>query len=113
MFVLNLVSPNFSRYSDTIICYRLSVYFNIFFILGDFLTNCSVLKLFLGFSTADKTWLPVADGYETLNVEHQRNNEKSHLNVYKALAKLRTDNVFRHGRYESVAFNRDVLGFRR
>ncbi|XP_026314498.1 maltase A1-like [Hyposmocoma kahamanoa] len=66
-----------------------------------------------GFSTADKTWLPVADGYETLNVEYQRNNKKSHLNVYKALAKLRTEKVFRHGRYDSVAFNRDVLGFRR
>ncbi|XP_026314495.1 maltase A1-like [Hyposmocoma kahamanoa] len=66
-----------------------------------------------GFSTADKTWLPVAAGYETLNVEYQRNNKKSHLNVYKALAKLRTEKVFRYGRYDSVAFNRDVLGFRR
>ncbi|XP_041973870.1 uncharacterized protein LOC121729416 [Aricia agestis] len=66
-----------------------------------------------GFSTSDKTWLPVADGYETLNVEVQRNVEKSHLNVYKFLSQLRTEVTFRQGRYESVAFNSDVFAFRR
>lgn len=35
----------------------------------------------------------------------------SHLNVYKALAQLRTDPVFRHGRYDSVALNSDVFAF--
>lgn len=68
---------------------------------------------FLGFSTADKTWLPVAEGYETLNVEVQRTTERSHLNVYKALAKLRTEPAFSHGRYDSVALNSDVLAFKR
>lgn len=62
---------------------------------------------------ADKTWLPVADGYETLNVEVQRNTEISHLNVYKTLAKLRTEPAFRHGRYESVAYNSDIFAFKR
>ncbi|KAJ0182097.1 hypothetical protein K1T71_002819 [Dendrolimus kikuchii] len=66
-----------------------------------------------GFSTGDKTWLPVADGYETLNVEVQSAVDRSHLNVYKALALLRTDTVFRYGRYVSVAFNNDVFGFKR
>ncbi|CAK1602756.1 unnamed protein product [Parnassius mnemosyne] len=66
-----------------------------------------------GFSSADKTWLPVADGYETLNVEVQQATERSHINVYKALARLRTEPAFRHGRYESVAFNSDVLAFKR
>ncbi|KAL0849554.1 hypothetical protein ABMA28_013820 [Loxostege sticticalis] len=66
-----------------------------------------------GFSTAPKTWLPVADGYETLNVEVQKQAAKSHLTVYKTLAALRKEAVFRHGRYESVAFNSDVLAFRR
>ncbi|XP_046961498.1 maltase A1-like [Vanessa cardui] len=66
-----------------------------------------------GFSTGDKTWLPVAEGYETLNVEVQRNVERSHLNIYKSLAKLRTEPAFRHGRYESVALNSDVFAFRR
>nr|XP_026488751.1 maltase A1-like [Vanessa tameamea] len=66
-----------------------------------------------GFSTGDKTWLPVAEGYETLNVEVQRTVERSHLNIYKTLAKLRAEPAFRHGRYESVAFNSDVFAFRR
>ncbi|CAG9784092.1 unnamed protein product [Diatraea saccharalis] len=66
-----------------------------------------------GFSTADKTWLPVADGYETLNVEVQRNTDRSHLNVYKSLVQLRGELAFTHGRYESVALNSDVFAFRR
>ncbi|XP_063617383.1 maltase A1-like [Cydia splendana] len=66
-----------------------------------------------GFSTADKTWLPVAEGYETLNVEVQRAAERSHLKVYRALAALRQEDAFRYGRYESLALNQDVLAFRR
>ncbi|XP_075992681.1 maltase A1-like [Anticarsia gemmatalis] len=66
-----------------------------------------------GFSVADKTWLPVAEGYEELNVEVQRATANSHLNIYKALASLRAEAAFRHGRYESVAFNDGVFAFRR
>ncbi|XP_026756926.1 maltase A1-like [Galleria mellonella] len=66
-----------------------------------------------GFSTADKTWLPVADGYETLNVEVQKGVERSHLNVYKTLVLLRAESTFRYGRYESVALNSDIFAFRR
>lgn len=67
----------------------------------------------LGFSTADKTWLPVADGYETLNAEVQIASQRSHLKVYQALADLRQDKVFRYGRYDSLAMNQDVFVFRR
>ncbi|KAM3964785.1 maltase A1-like [Aphomia sociella] len=66
-----------------------------------------------GFSSGDKTWLPVADGYETLNVEVQNAADRSHLKTYKALAELRQENVFRYGRYESLALNEDVLVFKR
>ncbi|KPJ07576.1 Maltase 2 [Papilio machaon] len=66
-----------------------------------------------GFSTAEKTWLPVAQGYETLNVEVQKAAEKSHLKIYQALADLRRDDVFRLGRYDSLALNKDVFVFRR
>nr|AJR29308.1 alpha amylase [Antheraea pernyi] len=66
-----------------------------------------------GFSTGAATWLPVAEGYETLNVEVQSVTERSNLNVYKKLAQLRTEPAFRHGRYESVAFNNDVFAFKR
>ncbi|CAK1602758.1 unnamed protein product [Parnassius mnemosyne] len=66
-----------------------------------------------GFSTADKTWLPVAEGYETLNVEVQKAAARSHLKVYQALADLRQEKVFRYGRYDSLALNKDVFVFRR
>ncbi|KAL4712835.1 hypothetical protein ACJJTC_011905 [Scirpophaga incertulas] len=66
-----------------------------------------------GFSTADKTWLPVATGYDTLNAESQNNSRISHLKVYQALNELRKSKVFRHGRYESLALNNDVFAFRR
>ena len=71
------------------------------------------IYVFVGFSNGNITWLPVAEGYETLNVEVQRAIERSHLNVYKTLVKLRAESAFRHGRYESVAFNSDVLAIRR
>ncbi|XP_049886110.1 maltase 2-like [Pectinophora gossypiella] len=66
-----------------------------------------------GFSTANKTWLPVADGYETLNVEAENAADRSHLKLYKALADIRQNKVFRYGRYESLALNLDVFAFRR
>lgn len=68
---------------------------------------------FSGFSTADKTWLPVAEGYETLNVEVQTAADRSHIKVYKALAALRREKIFRFGRFESLVVNDDVFVFRR
>lgn len=70
-------------------------------------------ECFIGFSTAEKTWLPVAEGYETLNVEAQAASDRSHLKVYQALAELRKEKVFRYGRYDSLAVNQDVFVFRR
>ncbi|XP_047515239.1 maltase 2-like [Pieris napi] len=70
-------------------------------------------ELNAGFSTADKTWLPVADGFEMLNVEAQKLAERSNLKVYQALADLRLNGVFRYGRYDSLALNSDVFAFKR
>lgn len=66
-----------------------------------------------GFSTGDKPWLPVAEGYETLNVEFQKAAERSHLKVYQALSELRQEKTFQYGRYESLALNEDIFVFRR
>lgn len=55
----------------------------------------------------------MAEGYETLNVEIQKQSERSHLKVYQALADLRQEKTFRYGRYDSVALNKDVFAFRR
>ena len=50
-----------------------------------------------------KTWLPVADDYQTRNVVNEDENENSMLNLYRALAKLRAEEPALHsGEYESV-----------
>ncbi|CAG4997544.1 unnamed protein product [Parnassius apollo] len=66
-----------------------------------------------GFSTADKTWLPVADGYESLNLAIQRSTVRSHYQVYRTLTNLRKRPAFRLGRYESLALNNEVFAFKR
>ncbi|XP_017150174.1 maltase A1 [Drosophila miranda] len=42
-----------------------------------------------GFSTGQKTWLPLAPDYATVNVETESSAERSHLKIYKALVELR------------------------
>lgn len=46
-----------------------------------------------GFSTAAKTWLPLAADYETVNVETEAAAKRSHLSIYKALVALRKSSI--------------------
>ena len=68
-----------------------------------------------GFSTADKTWLPVPPSAAKVNVAAESKDPNSILNFYKRLIALRRNNpAFRDGSYISV--NRDdpdVLSFLR
>ncbi|XP_004534609.1 maltase A3 [Ceratitis capitata] len=66
-----------------------------------------------GFSTANKTWLPVADNYKTVNVQHERVAPLSHLNIYKQLHALRNESTLRHSSVELKAINQNVLGVKR
>jgi alpha-glucosidase len=51
-----------------------------------------------GFSTAPSTWLPVAPGFEKVNVTAESKDSGSILNYYKALLRLRkTDPALRDG----------------
>ncbi len=51
-----------------------------------------------GFSTADKTWLPVASNYRTVNVKTEEGQPDSLLNWYKRLIALRwSDPTLRDG----------------
>lgn len=51
-----------------------------------------------GFSTAEKTWLPVAPDYKTVNVKVEEANPDSLLNWYKKLIELRrTNSALRDG----------------
>ena len=44
-----------------------------------------------GFSSAEKTWLPVHENYDEINVETQRKDADSLLNTIRALMKIRRD----------------------
>lgn len=46
-------------------------------------------KISAGFSSSNKTWLPVNPNYVTINVEDERLDQSSHLEIYKKMAQLR------------------------
>uniref|UniRef100_A0A1B0GBF8 alpha-glucosidase n=1 Tax=Glossina morsitans morsitans TaxID=37546 RepID=A0A1B0GBF8_GLOMM len=66
-----------------------------------------------GFTTAKKTWLPLALDYEKVNVKEERKVKLSHLDIYKQLQELRKQPTLRHGLAEIVAINNNVLAVKR
>ncbi|CAH1777671.1 unnamed protein product [Owenia fusiformis] len=66
-----------------------------------------------GFSTADKTWLPVHPGHVTRNVKVQQNDtsETSSLQVYRHLVKLRKNDVFRVGNFHYAVVTETIFSF--
>ncbi|XP_037954003.1 maltase A3-like [Teleopsis dalmanni] len=66
-----------------------------------------------GFSDSSSTWLPVGDNYQTVNVETERDEPLSHLNIYKQLQELRNEDTFKNGEGEVLPLNRYVLGVHR
>lgn len=68
-----------------------------------------------GFSSAEKTWLPVHENYKTVNVEKESAEPDSLLNVFRALLQLRKrERCLREGALEWMDdLPQGVLGFRR
>jgi oligo-1,6-glucosidase/alpha-glucosidase len=69
-----------------------------------------------GFSASDKTWLPVNDGYHTLNVSAEEKNDSSLLNFIKKVMALRnSDPVFSRGSLTLIdkGLPSGVLGYER
>ena len=67
-----------------------------------------------GFSSANKTWLPVNPDYPTNNVAYQTAQPNSHLKIFKKLTKLRKHPVLRQGDYEGkLVNNKNVIIYRR
>lgn len=62
-----------------------------------------------GFSTASKTWLPVASNYKDINVMVERATPKSHLNVYMSLMRARSTRTMKYGKLLTEVFNENVL----
>jgi alpha-glucosidase len=68
-----------------------------------------------GFSTAGKTWLPVASNYRSVNVAAEERNPDSVLNYYKRLIEMRKRNdAFRDGSFALIdETNQSVLSYLR
>ncbi|HSL44670.1 MAG TPA: alpha-glucosidase [Anaerolineales bacterium] len=66
-----------------------------------------------GFSSAQKTWLPVHENYETINVEKQMAEPDSLLNTVRALLKIRNqERCLREGSLEILEnLPQGVLGY--
>jgi hypothetical protein len=66
-----------------------------------------------GFSSNEKTWLPVNENYKWLNLEAQKVLEKSHYKVYKQLTELRKNPTIQRGVTKVAALSERVLAFTR
>jgi alpha-glucosidase len=68
-----------------------------------------------GFSTSQKTWLPVASDYKTINVSVEEKNSGSLLNYYKQLIAMRKrDHIFSNGSFALIdEANPSVLSYLR
>lgn len=65
-----------------------------------------------GFTTNKKPWLPISTNYKCVNVKDQRDQPKSHLNVYKRLNKLRKEASLIDASFESAALG-DIYTYKR
>ena len=68
-----------------------------------------------GFSSAQKTWLPVHENYKTINVEVENKDTDSLLNTVRKLLKIRKEeSAFSEGTLQLLDnLPKDVLGYKR
>lgn len=66
-----------------------------------------------GFSSADRTWLPVNPNYKELNLRNQQQARRSHYKIYQSLLKLRQLPVLKNGSFVPEVVNRRVFAFKR
>lgn len=66
-----------------------------------------------GFSSANKTWLPLATSYKQVNVALQRAKVGSHLNVFQKLGELRKKSTMKYGTLQTQVLNNNVLAYKR
>lgn len=64
-----------------------------------------------GFSTAAKTWLPVNPNYIELNLNNQKQTERSHYKTYQQLVKLRQHETLRKGTIQLIPYNGDIVTY--
>lgn len=62
-----------------------------------------------GFSSGNKTWLPLAKNYTIVNVAVQQADPNSHLNIYKNLIAKRQTYTYQFGQASIKALSDNVL----
>lgn len=62
-----------------------------------------------GFSTSHETWMPTNPNYWQLNVEAEKKDPKSHLNIYKDLTAARQTDTLKKGALATKVLKDDVL----
>ncbi|CAK1603626.1 unnamed protein product [Parnassius mnemosyne] len=62
-----------------------------------------------GFSTGEKTWLPVADDFKEINLAKQKEDTRSHYKVYQSLTALRKEKTLAYGEYDIRALSDRTL----
>ncbi|CAG5048088.1 unnamed protein product [Parnassius apollo] len=62
-----------------------------------------------GFSTSQSTWLPVAEDYMEINLQAQKEAERSHFKVYQSLTKLRKEPAVSHGDHHIQALSENTF----
>lgn len=65
-----------------------------------------------GFNQGENLWLPISTNYKCINVKTEREQQRSHLNVYKRLAKLRKEHSLNDASYESAVIG-DIYTYKR
>lgn len=66
-----------------------------------------------GFSTANKTWLPVAENYTLNNVAEQESETRSHLKNIHQLKILRQNPTLKYGTLKLAAMDDHLLTYKR
>lgn len=66
-----------------------------------------------GFSTNPKTWLPVSQNYENINVAKEESHEgvvaMTHLQIFQELMRIRHENTLMHGNVITEALSQNVF----
>ena len=68
---------------------------------------------FAGFSTSEKTWLPVNPNYLTLNLQAEIEASKSHYKVYQKIVATRELSTLQRGSLTTSTISEQVFAFTR
>lgn len=66
-----------------------------------------------GFSSAEKTWLKVADNYTECNVKKEKTAKRSVLQVFRQLMSIRQNPTMKYGALDIQAVDSNVLIYKR